>query len=126
MVGGGWQPRVMGAQAAYYLLTGLWPIFHLDSFEAITGPKVDDWLVRMVGLLAAAIGGTLAIAVARGRSRALELVALAVASALAFTLIDLWYGLSGRISPIYLVDAALELGLILLLLLTHRAARRDS
>ena len=115
-----WQPQVMGAQAAYYLLTGVWPIIHLQSFEAVTGPKVDDWLVRMVGLLAAAIGATLGVAVRRGRSRALEPIALALLSAMAFAAIDLWYGLSGRISPIYLVDGAVELGFILLLMLTSR------
>jgi hypothetical protein len=44
-------------QAAYYLMTGLWPLFHRRSFEAVTGPKTDYWLVRTVGVLVAAIGG---------------------------------------------------------------------
>jgi hypothetical protein len=52
------QRSVLRAQGGYYLVTGLWPLVHLASFEAITGPKVDDWLVRMVGLLAAVIGAT--------------------------------------------------------------------
>jgi hypothetical protein len=46
-------------QAAYYLITGLWPLVSLRTFEMVTGPKTDDWLVRMVGLLAAAIGAAL-------------------------------------------------------------------
>src|SRR2546421_737901 len=38
-------------QSAYFLLTGLWPIFHIRSFMRITGPKNDLWLVRTVRLL---------------------------------------------------------------------------
>lgn len=44
------------AWGTYYVVTGLWPLIHLTSFEAVTGPKTDDWLVHMVGLLAASIG----------------------------------------------------------------------
>jgi hypothetical protein len=51
-----------------------------------------------------------------------EVVVLAAGSATAFAGIDLWYGLSGRISPIYLADAAVELCLLLGLALTHHTA----
>lgn len=87
-------------------------MIHVPSFEALTGPKTDDWLVHMVGLLAVAIGGTLGVAAGRNHIRSLEVIVLAVAGAVAFAGIDLWYGLSGRISPIYLADAAIQLGLI--------------
>jgi hypothetical protein len=50
-----WRRRLIAFQAAYYLATGLWPLVHLPSFEAVTGPKTDDWLVHMVGLLAAVV-----------------------------------------------------------------------
>ena len=98
---------VLGGQAAYYLLTGIWPVLDMDSFEAVTGPKVDDWLVTMVGLLVTTIGITLAIAV-RARRWTPEIRALAILSALSFIAIDLTYALSGRISPIYLADAVAE------------------
>ena len=55
--------RVVTLQATYYILTGLWPLVHFSSFELVTGPKTDDWLVRMVGLLVVLIGVTLAVAV---------------------------------------------------------------
>ncbi|MFL5402791.1 MAG: hypothetical protein ACJ8BF_08250 [Gemmatimonadales bacterium] len=113
-----WRRGLLASQAAYYLLTGLWPLVHLSSFEAVTGPKTDDWLVRTVGLLAVAIGATLGVSAARQNTRAPEVVVLAATAALAFAVIDLWYGLSGRISPIYLTDAGIELGFIALLLLT--------
>jgi hypothetical protein len=109
----------MGAQGGYYALTGLWPIVHLPSFEVVTGPKVDDWLVHMVGLLATAIGIALVVAPLRGEARTVTAVVLAVGSALAFAAIDLWYGLGGRISPIYLADAVVELGWLVLLGLTR-------
>ena len=114
--------RVLRVQGIYYVISGLWPLFHMASFEAITGPKVDDWLVRMVGLLAAVIGMTLLVAVRR-RSRELELLVLAVGSALAFAAVDIWYALGGVISRLYLADAAVELSIVLLLLGTARSSR---
>ena len=111
--------RVLRVQGIYYVISGLWPLFHMASFEAITGPKVDDWLVRMVGLLAAVIGMTLLVAVRR-RSRDVVPLVLAVGSALAFAAIDIWYALGGVISPIYLADAAVELLLVALLAATSR------
>jgi len=120
--------HVLRVQGVYFLLTGLWPLIHMASFEAVAGPKVDDWLVRMVGLLAAVIGGTLYLAAQRGnhsleetRPR-LEILVLAAGSALAFMTIDVWYALTGRISPIYLADAAVELVLVSLLFSARRSA----
>jgi energy-converting hydrogenase Eha subunit E len=122
-----WRRGLLAFQAGYYVLTGLWPLVHLSSFEAVTGPKIDDWLVRMVGLLAAAIGATLGVAAARQHTRTPEAVVLAASAALAFAAIDLWYGLNGRISLIYLADAAVQLGLIALLALTGtRKVKRGS
>ena len=117
---------VLRVQGGYYLATGLWPLIHLASFEAITGPKVDDWLVRMVGLLAAVIGATLLVAARQGTC-ARETCVLALGSAFAFAAIDVWYALQGRISPVYLVDAVAELGLAALLVWARRptAPRRS-
>ena len=117
-----WRRRLLGFQSAYYVTTGIWPLVHLRSFEAVSGPKLDDWLVHTVGLLAAAIGAALGVAVANDRTRAPEVVVLAAGAALAFAVIDLWYGLSGRISQIYLADAAVELAWLIGLALTRRPA----
>jgi hypothetical protein len=113
--------HVLRAQGAYYVLTGFWPLAHMASFEAVTGPKTDDWLVRMVGLLAAVIGATLLTA-GRQWQGAFEILVLAVGSAMAFTAVDVWYVLQGQISKIYLADAAAEIGLVVLLLSRRRAA----
>lgn len=47
------------AQAAWYIASGLVSLLSRDLFEAVTGPKEDYWLVRMVGLLAVVIGAAI-------------------------------------------------------------------
>lgn len=115
-----WRRRILAFQSAYYVLTGLWPVVHYPSFEAVTGPKTDDWLVHTVGLLAFVIGAALGVAAARNHIRAPDIIVLAVGAALAFAGIDLWYGLPGQIPPIYLADAAVELGFVAALVWTRR------
>ena len=100
------KPRLATFHGAYYLVTGLWPLLSMRTFEAVTGPKSDRWLVRMVGLLAAVIGASLLAR--RGSTDRI----LPVGSALAFASVDTIYALRGRISRIYLADALLELGLV--------------
>ena len=104
------------AHGLYYVLTGLWPIISMRSFEAVTGPKRDGWLVRMVGLLAVVIG----LAVLRGRERPDPI--LAVGAPLAFAAIDGTYVARGRISRVYLADAAAELAFAV----AHLVARSGS
>jgi hypothetical protein len=115
-----WRRRLLMLQAGYYGITGIWPLMHLRSFEAVTGPKTDDWLVHMVGLLAAAIGLVLGVSVRRGSVPTPEITLLAMSSALAFAAIDVWYGLIGRISPVYLGDAVVQICLILGLIFLGR------
>ncbi len=71
----------------------------------------------MVGLLAVVIGAVLAVALYRDELGASTLT-LAVGSALSFAAIDLRYALARRISRIYLLDAAFELALVLVLAVT--------
>lgn len=96
-------------QSIYYALTGAWPVMHLPSFEAVTGPKSDDWLVHMVGLLTVAIAVTLW---PRAGRIAAPVRTLAVWAAASYLVIDVVYAALGVISPIYLLDAAAEIALI--------------
>jgi hypothetical protein len=105
---------VLKAQGLYFMVTGSWPVLHMPSFEAVTGPKVDNWLVKMVGLLAFVIGATI-FSAAKRDSITRDVLFLAIGSALAFTAIDVWYSLSGRISLIYLADAMVEMGIVVVL-----------
>lgn len=118
--------RALLFQGAYYVAAGLWPVVDITSFERVTGPKTDDWLVKMVGLLAAVIGATLVSAAAAHRQTAAHVVTLAVGSAAAFTIIDAWYALTNRISPIYLADAVLEVALITWIVIAYVRDRRDA
>ncbi len=103
---------LFAVQGVYYLLTGLWPLLSLDTFEKITGPKTDDWLVKTVGVLVLVEGVAFLIAAWR-RQTAVELAILALGSALGLAFIDVTYSASRVISLVYLLDALLELVLIL-------------
>lgn len=96
------------AQGVYFLASGAWPWIHLESFERVTGPKHDHWLVKTVGALVAVVGGVLVDAAVRGRAadRAVALTAVGTAAALAA--IDVNFVQKGRISPVYLADALVE------------------
>src|SRR4051794_36066427 len=97
-------------QGLFYLATGIWPLLDMVSFQLVTGPKTDLWLVRTVGVLVAVVGGVFLLGY-RNRRLTDELIVLAMGCALGLAGIDLVYSLSGRISRVYLVDAAVEIGL---------------
>jgi hypothetical protein len=98
-------------QGIFYLAAGVWPLLNMRTFERVTGPKSDKWLVKTAGALITAIGGALALA---GASRRVspEIELLAVTSAAGLTAIDIVYVTKGRISPVFLLDAVAELALI--------------
>jgi hypothetical protein len=98
-------------QGAYYLLSGLWPLFSIASFMAVTGPKADIWLVKTVGLLIAVIGTVLLMAGIR-RRRAVETVVLAIGSAASLLVVEIFYVATGVISLVYLLDGLVELILL--------------
>lgn len=103
---------VAQCQAVYYIVTGVWPLVHIKSFLKVTGPKTDLWLVKTVGVLVTVIGVVLGMGGAQ-RSARKEMAVLAVSSAAALTAIDVYYVARRRIAPIYLLDAAGEIGLII-------------
>jgi hypothetical protein len=111
-------------QAAYYLVTGVAPIVAYGTFEAITGPKREPWLVKMVGLLTIAIGAVIASDPA---GRTPQVRRLAILAAAAYGAIDVWYaGVRRRISRVYLLDAVVEAGIIGAWLATARTASDET
>ncbi len=98
-------------QGIYYLLTGLWPLFSIRTFQRVTGPKIDLWLVKTVGVLVAVIAAVLVLAGFRP-AVSLEMLVLGGGSAAALAGIDIYYSSKGTISPIYLVDAVVEITLV--------------
>jgi len=108
-------------QGIFYVATGVWPLIDIVSFQLVTGPKTDLWLVKTVGVLVTVIGLVL-LSAARSRRITNEIVLLAAGSALALAGIDLIYALSGRISAVYLGDAVVEIGLAVLWAIAWRRA----
>jgi hypothetical protein len=109
---------VAAVQGLYFLLTGLWPLFGIDSFQAVTGRKTDLWLVYTVGMLVSVIGLTLLVA-AGSRRITPEIAILAIGSAAGLAAIDVIFVFRGVISWIYLLDAAAEVALLGWWVLTH-------
>jgi hypothetical protein len=115
-----WLTGLLWVQGLYYQVTGVWPLVSIETFQMVTGRKTDHlvtgreadhWLVMTVGVLITAIAITLLVAAWRRRTPP-EVAVLAMASALGLTGIDVIYVARQVIAPIYLVDAAAEVVLI--------------
>lgn len=106
-----WLSWVWRIQAFYFLVTGLWPLLEIRSFQKISGPKTDLWLVKTVGVLISVIGGVIAAAGMRGRITP-EVAGLAMGSSAGLAVIDVYYSSRGHISRVYLLDALAEVAII--------------
>jgi hypothetical protein len=95
----------------YYLVSALWSLVSIRSFQRVTGRKTDIWLVRTVAILLVVIGMVLLIAGFRRRSVA-EFALLGGGTAMGLAGVDAVYGLRRRISRIYLLEALAELTII--------------
>jgi hypothetical protein len=104
---GGMALNLARAQGMYNVVTGVWPLLSMRSFEAVLGPKVDRWLVRTVSGLLLGIG----IAQASTDRAALPVVRrLSAMTAGTLLAVDATYALRGRIAKTYLLDAVVEAG----------------
>lgn len=111
---------VVAAQGAYYVVTGLVPFVSRRAFEAVTGPKLEWWLVQTVGALVVAAGGAMLSAVSHRRVTP-EIVGLAAGCAGSLAAIDVVYVARGRIAPTYLADAAVQSAALVALARARRA-----
>src|SRR5947199_4592463 len=89
---------LLWVQGLYYLVTGVWPLVSVETFQMVTGPKTDHlqspnptqadhWLLMTVGVLITSVALTLLVAAWR-HSNPAEAAVLAMTSALALTAID--------------------------------------
>jgi hypothetical protein len=95
-------------QGASLVGLGAWPIVSMRTFERVTGPKRDDWLVRTVGGLCVAIG----IGLMAGGREPRSVRPLGLATAATFAAVDLIGYRTGRLSSVYLLDAVAESAII--------------
>lgn len=113
-------------QGVYYLITGVWPLLHMESFIWISGPKYDIWLVKTVGILLAVIGASLLSAALKKRISP-EISLLALGSAASLATLDIYYAaVIDRIYDIYLLDALAEVLLILFWILFLSKGKRKA
>ena len=115
------QARLARAHGVFNVVNGLWPLLHMRSFERVTGPKADHWLVHTVGGLLVANGLVQLAATSPEGLRLARMVGTHTAGVLAA--VDLANAPRGRISRIYLADAVVELAWVALWS-TARPARR--
>lgn len=95
-------------QGLYFIITGVWPLVHIESFLYITGYKTDIWLVKTVGLLILPYSVLCFYAVTHTKkNNAIGIVSIMCCLGLAG--IDLYYYLKGTISWVYLIDLSLEI-----------------
>jgi hypothetical protein len=99
---------VVAIQGLYFLLIGMWPLISIDTFQRVTGRKTDLWLVKTVGVTITVIGFVLLSAALRGKI-AFDVMLLATGSVAILTAIDVVYVIRRIISPVYLLDALLEI-----------------
>ena len=120
-------------QGVYFFVLGAWPLVSIQTFQAVTGKKTDNWtgnendhwLVNTVGVLVAAIG-LVFVAAAWRRKVSLDAAVLAIGSGLGLAAIDVVYVVRGVILPVYLIDAAAEIAFVLLWLICLREVRRGN
>jgi hypothetical protein len=112
---------IASIQGIYFSLTGVWPLVSIETFQLVTGRKTDHlvtgreadhWLVNTVGVLVLAIGITLLFSAWRGRFSA-EVATLGIAAAIGLIGIDVIYVARGTISAVYLIDALLEVVIVI-------------
>jgi hypothetical protein len=116
---------IIRLQALYNLVTGAWPLLHRRSFEKLSGPKYDFWLVQTVGVVLVAVGAAQWLAANR-KPVSPEIKLLSIGTAVGLSAIDITYGLKRRISRVYLFEAVVELAIVAGWLHEQRSSRNNS
>ena len=96
------------AHGLYLTIGGLWPLFYLQGFEAVTGPKVEDFLVRTIALILLLTAVVLFLQLRKPKA---EQSAIAMAAGVSFILglVGIITAAGGWIRPIYFADGAIHL-----------------
>lgn len=93
--------------AAFFLIGGLWPLVDMQSFESVTGPRSDHWLVRSLAGMLIIVGAALIWSVQRGHiDHSMRGVAAGSSGMLA--LVALISGMNGPVDPVSVIGASLH------------------
>jgi hypothetical protein len=93
-------------QGVFNLVSGLWPLVSMRTFEAVYGPKVDRWLVHTVAGLLVTVGAAQATAHTDQEVRLARIIGVGTATTL--LTVDVINVPRGRIRWTYLQDALCE------------------
>ena len=99
--------RLALTQGTFNLLGGLWPLVSMRTFEAVYGPKTDKWLEYTVAGLLVTMGTTQILSHSEKQLQLSRVLGIGIASTL--LAVDLVNVPKGRISRMYLQDAACEM-----------------
>ena len=99
-------------QMAYYLITSAWPLINVESFMEVSGYKQEVWLVKTFSLLMLCVAFTLFLFLFL-KERSLSVIFLSLMIPAALAAADIYYSLNGVISKIYLLDAVINLTLLI-------------
>ncbi len=98
---------VLYAHALYLLIGGAWPLLSLPTFEEVTGPKSDHFLVRTVALILVLVASILFAQ----RKSPVERSAVFMAMGVSFILGSVaWISAAGGwVWKIYFIDGGIHL-----------------
>jgi hypothetical protein len=77
-------------QGIYFFIAGIWPIISIGTFQLVTGPKTDLWLVKTVAIILAVIGAMLISAQVNAEIN-ISIILLAIGSALSLAIAEFVY-----------------------------------
>lgn len=104
-------------------MTGIWPIIDDTTFQLVTGPKEDLWLVKTMGLLLVLVGIVLLTTINNVVS--LSTKSLIIAVALSLAIADFWYVSVGVLGLPYLLDGFVQLFFVIAWLVIPHKDKED-
>jgi peptidoglycan/LPS O-acetylase OafA/YrhL len=117
-----WRRRVLVVQGCYYLLTGIWPLVHFNSFADAVALAINPFQAQVFGAVIAVVGGSLIEAGRRGPpAAATTALGIAVAGAIAMVSL-LWLPRQSATSALW-IDLAIEIVFAVVLVLLYPKAQ---
>lgn len=107
---------VLLIQGLFYFISALWPLVHIRSFEKVTGPKTDHWLVYTVAVMILSSALVFLSAATGPFMVGKEVIILSLSNTLVLSGIDILFVFKKNISKVYLLDALAELALAVMLI----------
>ena len=106
---------ILGFQGVYFMASAIWPIVQLQNFETLVGYKLAGLQFFTSTLLILVMGIMLFLLIGKSQIKLLKFISFG--SSIVFLVIEL--GFKAQINPLFLIDAFLELVLLMALARTY-------